>query len=375
VSEAEYNLTHDFTDGILFFPMIGVGGVGSCVLRQLAFLAKNHESAELKLCYVAMIDKALYTVDYTGLDIDTALDALESQGQSPPTISFIADYLSGAPGNTILIDNTAANVIAEAYPLFLSRGINIATPNKKPFSGSYQLWKDIQDAAKAGNSHVLHESSVGAGMPIISTLNEFVQTGDQVTRIEGVFSGTMSYLFNAFSPLRGESAQWSAEVKKAKELGFTEPDPRDDLNGMDVARKLVILARIAGIPVESTSSFPVESLIPQELTNVKAAEEFLHQLPQFDNRMEAIKGVAERNNRVVRFAGSIDMSTQKLKVGMEMFDRSHPIALLKGSDNIISFHTKRYRAKPLIIQGAGAGGEVTAMGITGDVLKILARIC
>jgi len=355
--------------------MTGVGGVGSCVLRQLAFLAKNNPLAELKLCYVAMIDKALYTPDYAGLDIDTALEALETNGQSPATVSFIADYLSRAPGNTILIDNTAANVIAEAYPLFLSRGINIATPNKKPFSGSYQLWQNIQDAAKSGKSHVLHESSVGAGLPIISTLNDFVQTGDQVTRIEGVFSGTMSYLFNSFSPLQGKSGQWSAEVKKAKELGFTEPDPRDDLNGLDVARKLVILARIVGIQVDSTSSFPVESLIPQELANVKAADEFLHQLPQFDNRMEAIKAVAENNNRVVRFSGCIDVSTQKLKVGMEMFDRSHPIARLKGSDNIISFHTKRYGTKPIIIQGAGAGGEVTAMGITSDVLKILARIC
>jgi len=186
-----------------------------------------------------------------------------------------------------------------------------------------------------------------------------------------VFSGTMSFLFNSFMPVGGGGGKFGAEVAKAKELGYTEPDPRDDLNGLDVARKLTILARIAGLPVESPTAFPVQSLIPQELESCKSGDEFLQRLPEFDSRMEELKASAAKEGKVVRFVGSIDVGSKSVKVGLEKFDASHPIAALKGSDNIISFYTKRYGSNPLIVQGAGAGGEVTAMGVTGDLLKVI----
>ncbi|EWZ46131.1 hypothetical protein BFJ68_g15559 [Fusarium oxysporum] len=210
-------------------------------------------------------------------------------------------------------------------------------------------------------------------MPIISTLHDLIQTGDRVTRIEGVFSGTLSYLFNSFAPLKGEGGKWSTEIKKAKELGYTEPDPRDDLNGMDVARKLTILGRLAGLPIESTTSFPVQSLIPAELQNVASSAEFLDRHPEFDSRMDEERSAASKENKVVRFVGSVDLTTKQVSVGLKWFDRSHPIAGLKGSDNVISFYTKHYGALPLTIQGAGAGGDVAAMGVTGDLLKIVSQ--
>lgn len=247
------------------------------------------------------------------------------------------------------------------------------TPNKKAFSSSYKLWEGIFAAANESGAMVYHESSVGAGLPVISTLKDLVGTGDEVTKIEGVFSGTMSFLFNSFAPTEGKGGKWSEEVKKAKELGYTEPDPRDDLNGLDVARKLTILARLAGLPVESPTSFPVQSLIPTELEGVGSGEEFLQRLHEFDGQMEETKVAAEKEGKVVRFVGSIDVGKKEVKVGLEKFDRSHPIAALKGSDNIISFHTKRY-VSPLIIQGAGAGGDVTAAGVTGDLIKVLERL-
>jgi homoserine dehydrogenase len=253
------------------------------------------------------------------------------------------------------VDNTSSQEVADAYPLF-------------------KLWQDIFTAARMSGAKVYHESSVGAGLPVISTLKDLIDTGDEVTKIEGVFSGTMSFLFNSFAPVQGAGGQWSAEVKKAKELGYTEPDPRDDLNGLDVARKLTILARLAGLPVESPTSFPVESLIPKELETVSSGDEFLEKLPQFDSRMEETKLAAEKQGKVVRFVGSIDMDSKSVKVGLEMFDKSHSIAALKGSDNIISFYTKRYGNNPLIIQGAGAGGDVTAMGVTGDLIKVISQI-
>lgn len=286
----------------------------------------------------------------------------------------VVEYLAAAPAKVILVDNTSSQDVAELYPLALSRGVSVVTPNKKAFSGSYQLWQNIFTAAATSGAKVYHESSVGAGLPVISTLKDLVDTGDKVTKIEGVFSGTMSFLFNSFAPTEGQGGKWSEEVKKAKALGYTEPDPRDDLNGLDVARKLTILARLAGLPVESPTSFPVQSLIPKELESCASGDEFLEKLPGFDQQMEETKAEAERAGKVVRFVGSIDVAANSVKVGLETFDRSHPIAALKGSDNIISFYTERYGSNPLIIQGAGAGGEVTAMGVTSDLIKVVSQI-
>ncbi|KAK3349331.1 homoserine dehydrogenase-domain-containing protein [Lasiosphaeria hispida] len=354
--------------------VIGAGGVGKCFLSQLEQLAKRRPEPKLALVYICTSKKAFYSAEYASIPLDTAISSLPSSSQTPLPLSGLADYLSATSSKTVLIDNTSSQDVAEAYPLFLSRGISIVTPNKKAFSGSYKLWQGIFSASAQSGALVYHESSVGAGLPVISTLKDLVDTGDEVTKIEGVFSGTMSFLFNSFAPTSGSGGQWSAEVKKAKELGYTEPDPRDDLNGLDVARKLTILARLAGLEVESPSSFPVQSLIPQELESVASGDEFLEKLPEFDSRMEETKAEAEKEGKVVRFVGSIDVATKQVKVGLEKFDRSHPIAALKGSDNIISFYTKRYGSNPLIIQGAGAGGEVTAMGVTSDLLKVLSQL-
>ncbi|RSL56040.1 hypothetical protein CEP53_006918 [Fusarium sp. AF-6] len=219
-------------------------------------------------------------------------------------------------------------------------------------------------AAEDTAGSVYHECSVGAALPIISTLKELIATGDKITRIESVFGGTMSYLFNNFSLTQVSGGKRSDEVKKAKQLGYAEPDPHDDLNGLDVARKITILARLAGLPIESTTSFPVQNLIPKDLESVKSGDEVMNQ------HKEATK----KAGKVVRFIGSVDFTTKELKVNDETFDKSHPIASLKGSDNITSFYTKRYGDLSQIVQGAGAGGPVTAMGVLGDLLKVLARI-
>ncbi|KAI2621999.1 homoserine dehydrogenase-domain-containing protein [Hypomontagnella submonticulosa] len=357
----------------VYVAIIGAGGVGKCFLSQLEALSKRRPTPKLDLCYISTSKKALFNADYT-VATENVLQELAASTKSPLSLPQVVDYLGAAPSKVILVDNTSSQDVADSYPLFLSRGISIVTPNKKAFSGSYKLWQDIFTAAATSGAKVYHESSVGAGLPVISTLKDLVDTGDEVTKIEGVFSGTMSFLFNSFAPVEGSGGQWSAEVKKAKDLGYTEPDPRDDLNGLDVARKLTILARLAGLPVESPTSFPVQSLIPKELESVASGDEFLQRLPEFDSQMEETKIAAQKQGKVVRFVGSIDVATKAVKVGLEMFDKSHPIAALKGSDNIISFYTKRYGANPLIIQGAGAGGEVTAMGVTSDLLKVLSQI-
>ncbi|KAM0688959.1 hypothetical protein Q7P36_011035 [Cladosporium allicinum] len=365
----------------IFVAVVGVGGVGKAFLSQLEHvrvrLSKQPVPINLSLVLVRRSTKQLFNTDFKPLEIPTALDALEKASSSDlPPFPTTLDTLSKAPGRVILVDNTSDQTLAETYPSILAKGVSIVTPNKKAFSHTYDLWQRIQSAAANGSGpatagHVYHESSVGAGLPVLSTLNELVATGDRVTKIEGVFSGTMSFLFNSFMPVAGGGGSFGAEVAKAKDLGYTEPDPRDDLNGLDVARKLTILARLAGLPVESPTSFPVQSLIPAELESSKSGDEFLARLPEFDSRMEELKESARKQGKVVRFVGSIDVGSKAVKVGLEEFEASHPIAALKGSDNIINFYTERYGANPLIIQGAGAGAEVTAMGVTGDLLKVV----
>lgn len=336
-------------------------------------LSADSSSPKLSLVLVSRSKKILYSPKFNPLSYDNLSTKLADSTQEPLSLPKLIDFLAAAPSKVILVDNTSSQDIADQYPEVLSRGINIVTPNKKAFSGSLKLWQDIFSAAASSGAKIYHESSVGAGLPVISTLKELVDTGDTVTKIEGVFSGTMSFLFNSFAPTAGSGGKWSVEVKKAKDLGYTEPDPRDDLNGLDVARKLTILARLVGLHIESPASFPVQSLIPKELESVASGEEFLEKLHEFDAQMDEIKTSAEKEGKVVRFVGSIDVAKKEVKVGLQNFDRSHPIAALKGSDNIISFTSHRYPS-PLIIQGAGAGGDVTAMGVTGDLLKVLERL-
>ncbi|TQB70425.1 hypothetical protein MPDQ_000453 [Monascus purpureus] len=365
----------------VYLGVIGVGGVGTAFLNQLSRLPSPPQLILLARSTQTLLSPApAYTPSIAPGDWATAQSTPSITKAGALSVDEIASYLSSAPGRSVLVDNTSDPALASAYPTFLKKGISIVTPNKKGFSSDLSLWKDIFASAAQGSSLVYHESTVGAGLPVISTLKDLVATGDEVTRIEGVFSGTLSFLFNIFAPVSssGSSAPWSQVVAQAKELGYTEPDPRDDLNGMDVARKLTILARIAGLDVQSPESFPIESLIPSELASLPSTpdgiQQFMTRLPGFDSQMTRIKEDAEKNGKVVRYVGSIDVPKKEVKVGLQLFDKDSAIAGLKGSDNIISFYTKRYGANPLIVQGAGAGGDVTAMGVTADLLKALERL-
>lgn len=360
------------------FYCIGVGGVGKAFLSQLSNLP---EHVQPRLIFVSRSSKNFFFEDHRPIPASQYGTLLASSSCRLLQLAEVADYVKRAPGGrSVLVDNTSSQEVADAYPNFLGAGISVVTPNKKAFSGSYALWEDIFSAASRSGALVYHESSVGAGMPVISTLKDLVGTGDRVTRIEGVFSGTMSYLFNTFSAAAGGGggASWSQIVAKAKEAGFTEPDPRDDLNGMDVARKLTILARLAGLRVDGgPTSFPVQSLIPEKLqsrTGSSSADEFMNDLPDHDQDMERFRREASAANKVLRYVGSVQVSTGAVEVGLQMVDLGSPMANLKGSDNLICFYTQRYGENPLVIQGAGAGNEVTAMGVTADLIKVMERL-
>lgn len=342
--------------------VVGTGLVGSCFLQQLSSVASKYGIAVVLL---ARSTKAQVSRDYSPLSLTPDFEA--NAGSLSP--KEIAEFLQGSPVPSVLVDNTSNEQLAAAYPEFTSRGVSIVTPNKKAFSSGIELWKQLQ--TPKAPALVYHEATVGAGLPIISTVRDLVETGDQIKQVDGILSGTLSYIFNEFA--QPNAPAFSEIVKVAKSKGYTEPDPREDLNGLDVARKVTILARLAGVPVASPTSFEVESLIPKPLESASSTDEFLAKLGEYDNEMTERKNRAAQQGKVLRFVGKIDVPAQKLKVGIEEYDQSHPFASLKGSDNVVSFLTERYPS-PLIIQGAGAGDAVTAMGVLADLMKVAQRL-
>ncbi|KAF8462974.1 putative homoserine dehydrogenase [Kalaharituber pfeilii] len=330
----------------VYIAIIGAGGVGRASLRQL-FNYMVNKSAPHTLVPIAVSrsSKAIISTDYSPISLSSILEDLDKSVTKPLAVpDEIISYLKTAPGEVILVDNTSDETLASLYPRFLENGPQ--NPN---------------------GGFAFHEATVGAGLPVLSTLKELVETGDKVKKIEGVFSGTMSFLFNTFAPVGSSSnAKFSEVVVKARDLGYTEPDPRDDLNGLDVARKLTVLARLSGLLVLSPTSFHIQCLIPKSLEAAATADEFLNGLGDYDVEMENLKKDAESKGKTIRYVGKLEVEAGRVEVGLDTFDISHPIVGLKGSDNIISFYTERY--------GAGAGADVTAMGVLGDVTKILQRL-
>ncbi|KAH1086439.1 hypothetical protein GYH30_018112 [Glycine max] len=267
--------------------------------------------------------------------------------------------------NTVLVDCTADSIIASNYEDWLRKGIHVITPNKKANSGPLYEYLRLRALQRQSYTHYFYEATVGAGLPIISTLRGLLETGDRILEIEGIFSGTLSYIFNNFKDGRA----FSEVVAEARDEGYTEPDPRDNLSGIDVARKVIILARESGLKLE-LSDIPVENLVPEPLRGSSSAEEFMQQLPKFDEELTEILKDAESSGEVLRYLGVVDVSNEKGVVELRRYKKDHPFAQLSGSDNIIAFTTRRYRNQPLIVRGPGAGAQVTAGGKFNDILRL-----
>lgn len=283
---------------------------------------------------------------------------------------FALRIQSSSLPHAVICDCTASSEVSEYYKTWLSSGIHIITPNKKANSGSYEYYVAMREAQRRLNTHFFYEANVGAGLPIISSIRDLLRTGDKFLEIEGIFSGTLSFIFNEFDG----SEPFSAVVQRAKENGYTEPDPRDDLSGMDVARKVVILAREIGINVE-LSQVPVESLVPEELRDDNVSvDEFLRRLPNSDAELTSMAKEAAEADELLRYVGVVDAKTGRCTVELRRYKKSHPFGRLQGSDNIVSFRTRRYDSQPLVVQGPGAGADVTAAGVFADLLRLAAYL-
>jgi aspartokinase/homoserine dehydrogenase 1 len=266
--------------------------------------------------------------------------------------------------HSVIIDCSASQAVADRYADWLARGIHVITPNKRAHSGAMSTYIKIKESAKHANTHFLYEATVGAGLPVIQTLQDLVETGDTIRSISGIFSGTLAYLFNVYDGSR----PFSEIVRDAKARGYTEPDPRDDLSGMDVARKAVILAREAGLSLE-LDDIDVESLVPPALSSA-SVDEFLDRLSDFDAPMADRVAAAREQGRVLRYVATVDVANARAKVELAEFDGNHPFASIALTDNIVQFVTRRYSENPLIVRGPGAGPDVTAAGIFADLLRL-----
>lgn len=348
--------------------VIGPGAVGRVLLDQLASQsARLREQFNLDLRIRGIMGSKRMVLAPTGVDLASWRSALDEQSVAVDMGRFVehvhADYLP----HTVFIDCTASESVARRYPDWFERGIHVVTPNKKANSADWAFYQSLREARRVSRAHYLYEATVGAGLPVIQTLRDLRGTGDDVVSVEGIFSGTLAYLFNVYD---GGTA-FSEIVSTARQRGYTEPDPRDDLSGLDVARKLIILGREMGLPLEM-SDVKIESLVPVGLESA-SADEFMSQLPRHDEAMRARFAAARAQGKVMRYVGKVTTEGQPV-VGVAELDAKHPFANIALTDNVVRFATRRYCDNPLIVQGPGAGPEVTAGGVFADLLRLAAYL-
>ena len=337
----------------IYLLQLGVGNVGGALRRQIieqrSTLIGN---SGINLAYAGLFTSEGGVFDPAGLTDAAVLDF--DAGTNIPAEQCIELM----PTPFVVIDTTSSNATIPLIKQALSRGGYVVTANKKPLTGSQS---DFDDLLTVGKDTLYFETTVGAGLPVIRTLQSLLATGDEIESIQGCFSGTLGFIFSQLQT--GKS--FSEVVTEAKSRGFTEPDPRDDLSGMDVARKVVILARLMGMKLEPRDVH-VESLYPSELATV-SIDEFMQKLPSLDAAIANQTEVAQKSGKVLRYVATI--TPKSCSVSLSAVDTNSDIGNLSGPDNIVVIRTERYHDNPLVIKGPGAGPEVTAAGVFGDILR------
>lgn len=347
--------------------LLGCGRVGGVVLEQIAAaLPTWREKLGIEVRVSGILSSTKMILDPKGLDLAGWREKLD-QGEPANLDAFLSRLPSDEMPHTVLIDSTASTELPARYPDWMKRGFHVITPNKVAGSGAMDFYRQIFDTARATGKRFHYETTVGGGLPILRTARSLVETGDRVLKVEGVLSGTLSFLFNQFNGTQ----PFSGVVRQAFEKGYTEPDPRVDLSGLDVARKLVILARELGFSPE-LSDVAVKDLVAEPYRAL-SVDEWWKVMPNGDTALAKLVEEARLAKQVVRFVGSID-ENGKASVGIFRYPFSHPFARLTGADNIVAFKTARYHDSPLIVQGPGAGPAVTAGGILADFLRLSAQL-
>lgn len=352
--------------------VFGHGLVGSTLINQVLSSAKNIEIRKgIHLNIFAVANSTKLLIDKSGVNEDWKSE-IENNGETYDVLDVIKYAKENHLENLIAVDNTASSSFVGNYVELIENGFDVVSSNKIANTLSYGFYKDIRNALEDNQKNYLYETNVGAGLPLIDTIKLLHLSGENITKIKGVFSGTLSYIFNHFSV---EDKLFSEVLKEAITLGYTEPDPREDLCGNDVARKLLILARELDLQNEF-NEIEIQNLIPVELRSLTTAN-FLENLNLLDFHYKTIKDNQEKGN-VLRYIGELSGDLQQdkgdLVVKLVSVPENSALGQLKGSDSIFEIYTESYGERPIVIQGAGAGASVTARGVFGDILRIIDKI-
>lgn len=343
---------------------LGTGNIGTTLFRQLLehknFL-QEHNGIQIKVVGISNTRKMIFNEE--GIALENWQDALQNTGDQADLSGFVQKMKAMNLPNCVFADNTASLKPIEFYNEIFSSNISIVTCNKIGNSSSFKQYKLFKDTARIHGVDYFYETNVGAGLPIVRTLKDLMVSGDRILSIEAILSGTISYIFNNY---RGD-VTFHDIVKQAQEKGYTEPDPRDDLRGTDFMRKMLILARDAGYELEA-EDVQIESMLPQACLDAESVDDFYLALKAENSFFENLKKQAEDGRKILRYIGKLENGI--VKINLQMVDDTHPFYALSGSDNIISFTTDRYKERPMVVKGPGAGAEVTAAGVFADIVNV-----
>ncbi|MDB3862053.1 bifunctional aspartate kinase/homoserine dehydrogenase I [Flavobacteriaceae bacterium] len=342
----------------------GVGNVGSKLLEQISqqedYLLEN---LRLKIRVISLSNSRKMLLSDTPIDLDSWKEKLDKSTVTADRESFFDHIKKLNLRNSIFVDNTANEEIASEYNRFLENNIGVVTCNKIACASTLSNYKELKKTARKFGTPFLFETNVGAGLPVIDTLNNLIASGDEIHKIQAILSGSLNFVFNNFT----SESSFMEVVKSAQEEGYTEPDPKIDLSGVDVARKILILARESGFELD-LENIKNQSFLPKEVLDTSTNDAFFEALKKHETHFQSI--LAKANDKNCRLKYVAQLEGGKASVGLQEIEPTHDFYNLEGSDNIILFYTNRYKNQPLIVKGAGAGAEVTAGGIFGDIIRI-----
>jgi len=344
--------------------IVGVGLIGGTLIKQIksqAAYLKEKRGLEIRVAGLANSTKMYFDED--GVNLKYWKKYMDKKGENMSASRFVDTMKSLNLRNSIYLDNTANKDIPKQYAEILNASISVITPNKIATSSAYADYLELKGLARKRGVRFMYETNVGAGLPVIKTLSDLINSGDEILKIEGVLSGSLSYIFNNFVA----DKPFSDVVKSAQTLGYTEPDPREDLSGSDVRRKILILARETGLAMES-QDIKVENILPKDCIDAKTVPQFFKTLEKADPHFNKLLDKAAEKNGVLRFIAKLEKG--KASVSLQVVDEKHPFYSLSGSDNMIVFTTARYRERPLVVRGPGAGAEVTAAGVFAEIISL-----